>query len=418
MKTSLLALSCSAGAGLLLTTHSLLAALGGGGPLTPPGPPEVMMKTLEEIEPRQLIISLPHTITEPGSYYIATNLTGVVGQNGITIGADSVTLDLGGWSLTGVGGSLDGVFSTNHHHIVIRNGNVRSWGDDGIDFTQAGACRMQDLNINGNAGRGLIVNTDSQVIHCIAQSNGKEGIATSNGVEVYDCVTGINGGHGIACGTSSLVRGCYSAGNAGAGIIGGLVESLTVLDCAVNDNKLGGIIVPRRSLVRNCQAWRNQATGIFADEGSTVIGCTSGTNSLHGIETGRASTVESSSASLNAGSGFSLGDYSRIHGCTALSNVVDGIRVDNKCFVTDNTVAGHRNGVGIHALHHRSRLENNSADDNRRGFHIEGRLNVVVKNSAADNVLDYDIAPGNQDAQVISPGSAFVNNEPWANFRH
>jgi parallel beta-helix repeat protein len=418
MKTSLLALSCSAAAGLLLTNHNLLAALGGGGPLTPPGPPAVMMKTLEEIEPRRLIVSLPQTITEPGSYYIATNLTGVAGQNGITIDADSVTLDLGGWSLIGVGGSLDGIFSTNHHHIVVRHGNVGGWGDDGIDFTQAGACRIEDMSIHGNAGGGLIVNTDSQVIRCIVQANGKEGIATSNGVEVYDCVSGINGGHGIACGTSSLVRGCYANGNAGAGIVGGLVESLTVLDCAVNDNKGGGIVAPRRSLVRNCQAWRNQASGIFADEGSTVIGCTSGTNSLHGIETGRGSTLENSSASLNAGSGFSLGDYSRISGCTALSNAVDGIRVNNKCLVRDNTVSGHITGAGIHALQHRNRLESNSADDNRRGLHVEGRLNVVVKNSAAENGLDYDIAPGNQDALVISPGSAFVNNEPWANFRH
>jgi len=418
MKTFLNPMSCTAAMALLLSANTLPAALGGGGPLNPPGPPAVMMKTLQEIEPRHLIVSLPHTISAPGSYYIATDLTGVAGQNGITIDADNVTLDLGGWSLIGVAGSLDGIFSTNHHFLVVRHGNVRGWGDDGIDFTQAGACRIEHVNLHANSGIGLIVNTDSHVNHCIAQANGQGGIATSNGVEVNDCVAGINGGHGIACGTSSLIRGCYAAGNSGAGIVGGLVESLTVLDCVVNDNKGGGIVAPRRSLVRNCQAWRNQASGIFADEGSTIIGCTSGTNALHGISTGPGATVNSSSASQNVGSGFSLGAHSSITGCTALSNVVDGITVSNKCVVTANTVSGHVTGAGIHAIEHRNRIEGNAADENRRGYHIEGRNNVVVKNSAADNPVDYDIAPGNKDALVISPGSAFVSNEPWANFRH
>jgi len=418
MKTFLNSVSCSAVMVLILSANTLSAALGGGGPLNPPGPPAVMMKTLQEIEARHLIVSLPHTVTAPGSYYIATDLTGVAGQNGITIAADNVTLDLGGWSLIGVAGSLDGIFSTNHHYLVVRHGNVRGWGGDGIDFTQAGACRIEDVTLHSNAGIGLIVNTDSHVNHCIAQANGQEGIVTSNGVEVNDCVAGINGGHGIACGTSSLIRGCYSAGNIGAGIIGGLVESLTVLDCVVNDNKAGGIVAPRRSLVRNCQAWRNQFSGIFADEGSTIIGCTSGTNALHGISTGPGSTVTSSSASRNVGSGFSLGAHSSITGCTALSNAGDGIIVSNKCVVTANTVSGHLTGAGIHAIEHRNRIEGNAADENRRGYHIEGRNNLVVKNSAADNLVDYDIAPGNKDALVISPGSAFVNNEPWANFRH
>jgi hypothetical protein len=408
----------SACAAFLISANHLAAALGGGGPLTPPGPPAVLMKTLEEIEPRKLIISLPHTITEPGSYYIAGDLSGVAGQNGITIDADHVTLDLGGWSLVGVAGSFDGIFSTNHHDLVIRRGTVRGWGDDGIDFTQAGACRLEEVTLQYNAGRGLSVNTDSQVIRCIAQSNGKEGITTSNGVQVYDCIAGVNGSHGIACGTSSVIRGCYAEQNGGAGIIGGLVESLTVLDCAANDNKLGGIIAPRRSLVRNCQVWHNSATGIFADKGSTVIGCTAGTNALHGIDVGEGSVVSASSSSLNAGSGFNLGDRSRISGCNAISNTVDGITVDYQCVISDNTVSGHVTGAGIHAIHHRNRIEANAADDNRRGFHVEGRSNLVVRNSAAGNGLDYDIAPGNQDALVISPGSGFVNSEPWANFRH
>jgi len=404
--------------GLLASITRLSATLGGGGPLDPPGAPQVMMKTLQEIEPRHLIISLPHTITEPGSYYIAKDLVGVAGQNGITIEADDVTLDLGGWSLVGVPNSVDGIFSTNHHNLVIRNGTIRSWGDDGIDFTQAGACKVEDMNIRLNTGQGLAINTGSQVTRCIVYGNGKAGITTSNGVQVYDCISGGNGGHGIAAGTSSVIRGCYAAGNSGIGITGGFVESLTVLDCAANDNKVGGIMAPARSLVRNCQVWRNYATGIFADKGSTVIGCTAGFNDSHGIQVGAGSTLNSSCSSSNSGNGFTLGDFSTISGCTARSNAVDGIYADSKCVITGNTVSGHLFGAGIHVLRHKSRLEGNAADDNRRGFYVEGPSNLVVKNSASDNLLNYDIAAGNHDALVITPGSAFVSSAPWANFSH
>lgn len=375
-----------------------------------------MMKTLEQIEPRCLIESLPHTIKEPGAYYITNNLSGIAGQNGITIEADNVTLDLGGWTLFGVGGSLDGIFSTNHLHIVIRNGNITAWNGDGINLTQA-AGRIEDIRVHRNGGRGLAINTGSQVIRCTAQSNGAEGIQTSNGVQIDQCVSQLNVGHGIAAGTSSTIRNCYANGNTGAGIVGGLVESLTVLDCVVNDNHGGGIIAPRRSLVRNCQAWRNYANGIFADAASTVIGCTSGTNALHGIEVGPGSVVSGSTASFNAGNGFTLGDYSSLTGCASRSNAVDGVRMDNKCLVTGTTVSGHFTGAGFHATKERNRIEGNTAIENRRGFYVEGRLNLVVKNNAADNALQYDIAPGNHDAAVISPGSGFFSDQPWANFQ-
>ena len=51
------------------------------GPLTPPGPPAPTSKTLNEIEPRTPINSLPFVIEEPGSYYLTRNLIGSPGQN-------------------------------------------------------------------------------------------------------------------------------------------------------------------------------------------------------------------------------------------------------------------------------------------------------------------------------------------------
>src|SRR5690349_10378629 len=79
------------------------------GSLTPPGPPAPSMKTLQQVEPRTPISSLPYTITEAGSYYLTTNLVGTAGQNGITINAPRVSLDLMGFELRGVGGTFSGI---------------------------------------------------------------------------------------------------------------------------------------------------------------------------------------------------------------------------------------------------------------------------------------------------------------------
>ena len=58
------------------------------GPLTPPGAPAATMKTLGLLEPRTAISNASYTISQPGSYYLTTNL--VATGHGITISSDNV----------------------------------------------------------------------------------------------------------------------------------------------------------------------------------------------------------------------------------------------------------------------------------------------------------------------------------------
>ena len=69
------------------------------GSLTPPGAPAPTMKSLDQIEARTPISSLPFTISASGSYYLTKNLA-VTSGNAIVISAEGVTLDLNGFTLS------------------------------------------------------------------------------------------------------------------------------------------------------------------------------------------------------------------------------------------------------------------------------------------------------------------------------
>ena len=103
---------------IVCATALMIASLiANAGPLAPPaGPIAPTNKTLAEVEPR-IAINATNTpgdadslfrIAAPGSYYLTGNITGVVGEHGIEIASSGVTLDLMGFELLGVAGSLDG----------------------------------------------------------------------------------------------------------------------------------------------------------------------------------------------------------------------------------------------------------------------------------------------------------------------
>src|SRR5262245_16864747 len=121
------------------------------GPLVPPGPPGPTFKTLQQVEPRTPISSLPITLSQPGSYYLTTNLQGVAGQHGITISGPRVTLDLMGFELRGVAGSLSGIYMNPATSPHIRDGSITGWGQDGINGTNGGGGIIEELRVSNNS---------------------------------------------------------------------------------------------------------------------------------------------------------------------------------------------------------------------------------------------------------------------------
>jgi hypothetical protein len=188
------------------------------GNLTPPGLPAPTMKTLAQVEPRTPISTLPYTISTGGSYYLVSNLVGVASQNGILIQADNVTVDLNGFALIGVGGSLHGitVTSAQQQNLAIYNGTVRGWGGNGIDAGNASNAQYERLRLAGNTGDGLVIGSSAITHDCVAASNGGSGLhVTGSDSRIEANNVNSNTVSGIRVdGVSNLVIKNNAAGNA------------------------------------------------------------------------------------------------------------------------------------------------------------------------------------------------------------
>jgi hypothetical protein len=195
------------------------------------------MKTLVEVEPRTIVnatntpgdANSSYIITQPGSYYLESNIVGEVGKNGISIEAHGVTLDLNGFTLDGVPGSGSGIafLALFKEDVIIRNGIVRGWGQNGIDASIDYGL-IENIVATRNAGWGIDDANDSyttRIIGCVVQLNGG-GIASTGGINggelavIRDCVVHNNVGNGIQVKIGSTVQGnVVTATQTGAGIV-------------------------------------------------------------------------------------------------------------------------------------------------------------------------------------------------------
>src|ERR1039458_2775981 len=112
---------------LLSTLNPQLSTVFAQGSLTPPGAPAPTMKSLDQIEARTPISSLPYTISTPGSYYLTASFNVTVGS-AITITASQVTLDLNGFTLSSTEATPTGagiLLAGNDTDIIILNGHIK-----------------------------------------------------------------------------------------------------------------------------------------------------------------------------------------------------------------------------------------------------------------------------------------------------
>jgi parallel beta-helix repeat protein len=198
------------------------------------------MKTLEQIEPRTPISSADYVIFNSGSYYLTSNLTGVALQNGITVNADDVTIDLNGFTLIGSGAtSGHGIYQASAlRNLRVHNGKVVQWRgaskggvyasgkNNQFDHIQAATnsygiyagagCTISDCSAYNNSDDGIWANVGSTISGCSAYYNSDDGIETSAESTISGCTARYNTGDGIQTGNGSTISG-NTCGNNGTG---------------------------------------------------------------------------------------------------------------------------------------------------------------------------------------------------------
>ena len=128
------------------------------GDLTPPGGPAPSMKSLDQVEPRTPISSLPYRIEESGSYYLTGPLAST--SSGILISTNDVTLDLMGFAISGTrtlgyhGINIGGSPGSPVRRVVVRNGTVHSF-ITGVRADHAEACRIERMMVSTTLGSGI-----------------------------------------------------------------------------------------------------------------------------------------------------------------------------------------------------------------------------------------------------------------------
>jgi hypothetical protein len=157
-----------------------------GGPLEPPGVPAPSQSIIEPRTPISQPASaagFPIVINQPGSYYLTQNITGVAGKNGIEIPSGEVTLDLNGFTLTGVPGSGDGINVTGGGvaNVRVRNGTIQGWGDDGIEGPSVFYARYEDLTILGGSD-GILAGGQTFITRVTVSGQSLTGIRLSSSV--------------------------------------------------------------------------------------------------------------------------------------------------------------------------------------------------------------------------------------------
>ncbi len=299
------------------------------GSLTPPDAPAPTMKSLDQIEPRIPISTIPFIINQPGSYYLTTNL--VTSGAGISIRADNVTLDLNGFTISSTSPAPAGtaISLANASGITILDGHIQSGvtNDGSGDYSGTGFANGILLNEKGSENLNILVSRIS-VVGCAATGiqvvniAGKSGVGSGNnsGSSVVEsCMVQTMGGEGIQALT---VKNC-SAIDCGNTAISGMQVSDCRGQCSGDSDGIDA-----RNIAVNC-------SGISSGDGYGINADNIAQN-CNGLSDGDGDGLDAATAqncygrSIGAGYGI-FANYTAI-GCYGSSGLGDGLNA----FIADS----------------------------------------------------------------------------------
>ncbi len=271
MKNSLVPFALTAG----FTLSVLPMSIFGQGNIVPTTAPNVpIMKSLDQIEPRTPISSLPLAIGSSGGYYLTKSLS-VSSTDGVTINASGVTLDLNGFEISSTEAS------PSHSGVVI-NGGLRN-------------IRITNGSIRGNVTLSGSTFSGSGFANGIQVAGTAPLNAHVSDISVAGCLS-----NGINLGTSGLIESCNVS------VIGGTAITANIV---VNSNasQFGSIGIEAAASATGCYAVSSTTTSFYGiNAGDMVVGCVANCNATSGQGAIETQVARDCWASANGGAGDAL----------------------------------------------------------------------------------------------------------------
>lgn len=358
---------------LCAVTFSLAAAFTAlAGPLSPPlGPVAPTLKTLSEVEPRIAInaTNTPGTasetflITQPGSYYLTSNITMSPSKNAIAISTNDVTIDLNGYTITGVTNGFFSIVAYNAvERITVRNGSFRSSPNNVIILGNDSLVENVSINQPNAAANAITVGNRGVVRNCRI-FGGSTAVVVGNqslieGLTADSVVTGVfaSTNTGVTVRDSTFTQ--VTPGS-GSGITAS--NRLSVLRSRFNGFTVG--IATTDQAVIDTVCITNGTIGIFAGKNAALRNVEVLTMAASGITVGDASTLDAVSVRACVDVGITVTNDSALTRCRVSGSVANGISAGNRNAFTDCSSSRNTGGSGF-AVSDGNTFTNCNADEN------------------------------------------------------
>jgi hypothetical protein len=304
-------------AGILLTAATLCI-------VNAQDAPQAVLKPISFGDPRTPIRQedIPLTIKQPGSYYLAGNITAA--GTAINVDADDVSIDLCGFQIKGPGtGKCCGILMGSRSNVEIQNGTIRGFYQGIYEVRDTGKNhRVINVRAVFNKNSGIYLSGHNHLI--------KDCTVSDNGTACTEAAFGIRAGRGCAITGNVLFNNGYNCASEVHAVNAGFGSTVTGNTVRSNGTSAAG-----------------QVYGISAGKSCTVSGNTvdfNGTSatgaSVIGITAEEWTTVLGNTASNN--------------GSQATGTTIKGIHLGGNNFVSHNTACNNSGTKGGENLHKRA----------------------------------------------------------------
>ncbi|MCL4361566.1 right-handed parallel beta-helix repeat-containing protein [Candidatus Dependentiae bacterium] len=360
----------------------------------------------------------PVTISSPGSYCLANNIT-AAGTNAITINSNAVTLDLNGWTLQAPTSGDNAAIKINGaaDNIVIKNGIITNSQISIWILSFPGAVDnvlIENLLISGGTLGPIIATalnsgtiSNLTIKDCMIEFvNHPNSISFLSGVNASGIILFDNGTNsGLASISNVNIENCLISNCSASGIFfhneAGATndKNISVKDCIVGNNTSNGIDFASAIAVQlntvdviDCQSLNNTGTGITIN----AIRC----------------TIQNTIANANTADGINLinSNFS-VSNCVTNANTVVGLNLSSLNTST-GTVAdcvSHQNGfVGINVngnftqVHNCNIVGTGSTAINRDGIRVNGTNNKIINSIVNNNRIGINADYSGADSQFLN----------------